>query len=100
MKRRAWLLTPIVAAMLIAPASSQDKGGVDLTGPYDVVPNWMKPIEEGVTTYVVSVFAESADRIYVTATGATPGKQVGTINLKAPGAKLDHLMMVMDRNGR
>jgi len=98
MKRRTLML--LVVAMLTAPASSQEKGGVDLTGSYDVVPNWMKPIEDGVTTYVVGVFAASPDRILVTATGATPGKQVGTINLKAPGAKLDHLMMVMDRNGR
>lgn len=99
MNRKAWLLTPVVATMLIAPTFSGEKGGVDLTGPYDVVPNWMKPIEEGVTTFVVSVFAESPDRILVTSTGATPGKQVGTFNPKTPGAKLDHLMLVMDRNG-
>lgn len=100
MKHRAWLLTPLVVTMIVVAGSSQDKGGVDLTGPYDVVANWMKPIEEGVTTYVVGVFAESPDRILVTATGATPGQQVGTFNLKTPGAKLDHLMMVLDRNGR
>src|SRR4051812_17165431 len=100
MKHIAWLLTPIAAILLVTAASSQEKGGVDLTGPYEPVANWMKPIEEGYTTYVISVFAESADRIYATATGATPGKQVGTINLKAPGAKLDHLLVVLNRDGK
>lgn len=100
MTHRARLLTLLVAAMITVPAASQEKGDVDITGPYDVVPNWLKTIEEGVTTYVVGVFAESPDRILVTSTGATPGKQVGTFNPKAPGAKLDHLMMVLDRNGR
>ncbi|MGH2437685.1 MAG: 6-bladed beta-propeller, partial [bacterium] len=72
----------------------------DQTGPYDLVANWLKPIEPGTTTYVVSVFAESPDRILIVSTGATPGEQVGTFNAKAPGARLDHLMLVVDRNGR
>ena len=90
----------VVASMSTRSVSPQEKGGVDLTGPYDVVANWMKPVEDDVTTYVIGVFAASPDRMLVTATGATPGKQVGTINLKAPGAKLDHLMMVMNREGK
>ena len=73
---------------------------VDLTGPYDVVPNWMKTIDEGVTTHVIGVFAESPDRILATSTGATPGQIAVAFNPKVPGAKLDHLMMVLDRNGR
>jgi DNA-binding beta-propeller fold protein YncE len=98
--KRIWLTAPLAASLLVASPAVQEKGGVDLTGPYDVVANWMKPVEEGVTTYVIGVFAETPDRVLVTATGATPGKQVGVINLKAPGAKLDHLMMVMNRDGR
>jgi hypothetical protein len=100
MRRRVWLLSIVVLATTAVPLVSQEKGGVDLTGPYDAVANWMKPVEEGVTTYVIGVFAESPDRFLVTSTGATAGKQVGTFNPKAPGAKLDHLMMVLDGNGR
>ena len=46
------------------------------------------------------MFAESADRIYVTANGAAPGKQVGTLNLKTPGTKRDHLLLVLNRDGK
>ena len=35
----------------------------------------------------------------MTATGATPGKQVGTINLKAPGATRSP-MLVLNRDGK
>lgn len=97
---RGWILALLLAVGVTAPVAVQQKGGEDQTGPYDVVPNWLKPIEAGTTTYVVSVFAESPDRLLMVSTGATPGDQVGTFNLKAPGAKLDHLMLVVDRNGR
>jgi peptidylamidoglycolate lyase len=100
MKHRAGPLIVFAALTLAAPLVSQERGGVDLTGPYEVVPNWMKPIEEGATTYVVGVFADTPDRILVTSTGATPGKQVGTFEPKAPGAKLDHLLMALDANGK
>ena len=93
------VLTVGLIVAMAAPVMVQ-KGGQDLTGPYDLVPGWFKTVESGVTTYVVSVFAESPDRILMVSTGATAGDQVGTFNIKAPGAKLDHLMMVVDRNGR
>lgn len=111
MKRQANVLSLFLflAAVLAVPAASQETGGLDPASPYDVVANWMKPIEGGVTTYVVGVFAESPDRILVQSTGATPGDQHGTdqsgtlnptFNPKAPGSKLDHLMLVLDRSGK
>jgi len=100
MKRFRLLVMLIATLAMAAQDAVQEKGGADLTGPYEVVANWMKPVEQGVTTYVVGVFAESADRILVTSTGATPGQQAGTFNPKAPGAKLDHLMMLMSGNGQ
>lgn len=100
MKTRAGLLTLIVTAMMTASVTSQDKGGVDITGAYDVVANWLKPIEQGTTTYVLGVFAQSPDRILLVSTGATPGEHAGTFNPKAPGAKVDHLLTIVDRNGR
>ena len=100
MRKSTGVLTTLIAAMMALPVTSQEKGGADLTGPYDLVANWLKPIEAGTTTYVIGVFAESPDRILMVSTGATPGEQVGTFDPKARGAKLDHLMMIVDRNGK
>ena len=47
---------------------AREKGGEDVTGPYDVVEDWLKPLpwHQGWTFGLVAgVFAESADRIYV-----------------------------------
>jgi len=104
MTHKATVSSLLLAALLTVPTASQETGGLDPAAPYDVVVNWMKPIEPGVTTYVVGVFAESPNRILVQSTGATPGEQIGatyrTFNPKAPGSKLDHLMLVLDRNGK
>ena len=104
MKRGAASFSLFLAAILAVPAASQETGGLDSAAPYEVVANWMQPIEEGVTTYVVGVFADTPDRILVQSTGATPQDQGAavnpTFNPNAPGSKLDHLMLVLDRNGR
>lgn len=94
------LLSLVLVTATVAPVAVQQKGGQDQTGPYELVPNWFKTVEQGTTTYVISVFADTPDRILMVSTGATPGDQVGTFNRKMPGAKLDHLMMVVDRNGK
>ena len=102
-KRRIAYGIGIFLILLVASTASvavQQKGGEDLTGPYDVVRGWFKPVEPGVTTYVISVFADTPDRILVVSTGATPGDKVGTFNPKDEGAKLDHLMLVLNREGR
>ena len=55
-----------------------DKGGWDLTGPYDVVPDWPKPMSnlpghEGWTWGAAqSVFAESPDRVFLVQRGELP----------------------------
>jgi DNA-binding beta-propeller fold protein YncE len=88
------------AALQDRSAAPQDKGGEDHTGPYDLVKGWFKPIEPGTTTYVVSVFADTPDRLLMVATGATPGDRVGTFDPKVTGARLDHLMVVVDGSGK
>lgn len=50
-----------------------DKGGTEVTGPYDVDANWPQPITEGYTWgRTGGVWAESPDRIYVVQTGEIP----------------------------
>jgi peptidylamidoglycolate lyase len=55
------------------------KGGQDMFGPYEAVPNWPKPMSESLPghenwTYSVTmdVFAESPDRVLVASKGETP----------------------------
>ena len=55
-----------------AAEAGLEKGGQDVTGPYDVVEDWLQPVEDGWHHHVTGVFAQSPDRIFVTASGATP----------------------------
>lgn len=101
---------PLVALATILPVAALQKGGEDETGPYDVVENWMKPVQPGWIVYTVDVFAESPDRIFIGSTGTSPEpeRRPGArgaappqlFNLSLPGARLDHLLVVVDRNGR
>lgn len=112
-ERRSILKLALVAASagLAGPGLlAQVKGGQDETGPYEVVPNWMKPIEAGWIVYAVDVFAESSNRIFVGSTGSSPmpqpaaGRRGGgppqqLFNINLPGAKYDHFLVVLNRNG-
>src|SRR5262249_26610086 len=64
--------TAIVAVFVAASVGSvftQEKGGDDRTGPYDVVQGWPQPLEFATRGYIWGstggIFAESADRIFV-----------------------------------
>src|SRR5262245_32329532 len=58
-----------------------EKGGWDLTGPYEVVRDWPKPLsqlpghEEWTWGATEAVFAESADRVFVIQVGELPKLQ-------------------------
>ena len=43
MRRRVWIFTLGLAALVAASTAAQQKGGVDLHGSYDAVAGWMKP---------------------------------------------------------
>ena len=95
----------VSAAALFSAAQAQEKGGVNLTGPYDVVANWLQPLEPGLLLYPVAVFAESADRIFIASSGTTPSAPAGTVlygnfTLKTPGAKVDYQLIVVNRQGK
>ncbi|MBI4888627.1 MAG: hypothetical protein HY824_16135 [Acidobacteria bacterium] len=59
-------------------AVAGDKGGLDITGPYDVVANWPKPLsalpghENWTWGSVQGVFAESPNRVYMVQRGELP----------------------------
>lgn len=111
----AWLSVLILAAAAVLSAAAREKapsaaqkGGEDETGPYDVVENWFKPVQAGWIDYTVDVFAESPERIFVASTGTSPiepssGRGAAPLRLfsaSIPGARLDHFVAVIDREGR
>lgn len=104
MTRGRWLLPLLCAVLLVAPASSQEEGGIDRLGPYDLIDQWMDPPEPGYLLHPVAHFAESADRIYIASSGATLASSapptLGVFSLKIPGAKQDHHLVVVNRDGR
>ncbi len=78
------------------------KGGMDETGPYDVVENWFQPLSEGRSQCVLGVYAESADRIYLATEVEVPSSaQSGncTAERRKPGAQ-SHFLLVVDRSGK
>src|SRR5262245_48507448 len=58
-----------------------EKGGWDITGPYEVVPDWPKPLsqlpghEQWTWGATEAVFAESADRVFFIQMGELPRLQ-------------------------
>ena len=67
------------AANAGSPAVAGYKGGLDvLSGPYEVVPNWPKPLsqlpghENWTWGAVQGVFAESPDRVFMLERGELP----------------------------
>ena len=55
------------------------RGGQDIYGPYEVVPNWPKPMGESLPGHddwtwsvTMDVFAESADRVFLVQKGELP----------------------------
>jgi len=82
--------------------SAQDKGGIDETGPYVAVENWFQPLHEGRAQCVLGVYAESANRIYLTtevevASSAPSGPC--TAERDKPNTH-SHFILVVDGNGR
>ncbi|MCA0202663.1 MAG: hypothetical protein LCH56_17850, partial [Proteobacteria bacterium] len=53
------------ACVAALPAAAQEKGGLDETGPYDVVVGWFKPGIEGFDQRAVAVNAEDPNRVFV-----------------------------------
>ena len=73
-----------------------EKGGTDDTGPYAVVPNWYKPLQEGFVDRGSSVFAESPNRIFFTTDRRFAlGEQGAVTNQEAR-----HTIQVLDGSGK
>ncbi len=119
---RVLLSLSMLAALLLAlvlgmPSASvmkaQEKGGADITGPYDVVPNWPQPIHNDGWSFggIAAIWAESPDRVLVFMRGEAPAlKLTGTPNALAlidavraqsrEQKRMEHFFMVFDRTGK
>jgi hypothetical protein len=51
MTYRNWFATLLLVAATASPAAARQKGGEDEPGPYDVVENWLKPVQPGWIVY-------------------------------------------------
>jgi len=115
MTRRSWGM--VAAAILVvltgcAPPPAQEpdaqaleRGGEDITGPYDVVEDWLKPLpwhDAWTFGLVAGVFAESADRIFVLQGGELPDPRPSA---RVPGPRSNsdhrpgHFVLVLNRDG-
>ena len=115
MTRRSCCMVAVTLTVLLpgcAPEQSPDpepqaqaKGGEDITGPYDVVEDWLKPLpwhDEWTFGLVAGVFAESADRIFVLQGGELPDPRPRT-RIPGPRSNSDHrpghFVLVLNRDG-
>jgi sugar lactone lactonase YvrE len=119
-----------LAAIVLAPSAkvivgqaTQDKGGADVTGPYDYVPNWPDDsfFEKGWTWgSTPAIFAQSPDRVFVYMRGELPALKIqdaggrsielaraSHLNLIAAvmeqsrqKPRMQHMVMVFDKAGK
>ena len=96
---------------LAAAAATQEKGGQEEFGPYEVVPNWPQPLpgpENQAWTWgsTGGVYAESPNRIWIGMRGqlpmpdkAKPGESYGQHKLNANAARANvHLKVLYGRS--
>ena len=103
MKLRHLALTLALVALAVQPVrmqGGQEKGGEDETGPYEVVPDWPKPLPTHDAEWgyggVVGVFAETPDRVFVLTRGDLPSKPQGA----GPASpRRQSFVLVFNRNG-
>lgn len=107
----------LIAVQPAIGAQPAEKGGVDLTGPYEVASNWPKyPMfpghEQWVSAPITAVFAESADRVFFVQRGELPipanvkpgpgaifAMSGRTATSAVNEARREHYVLVADREG-
>ena len=109
-----WILSLVLAVGLTTSVAVQEKGGEDLTGPYDVVPNWLKPLpgHDGWINMTNGVFAETPNRIYIVTGGEQGVPRAPAPSFGQPALfpdmlwesqaryRPEHFLYVVDGNGQ
>ena len=107
MKWRSSIVVGSVCLAVAVYAAAQEKGGEDLTGPYNVVENWMKPLpwHKGWTFGLIAgVFGETPDRIFVLTGGELPDPRtsappIGRGQPSNANHRPGNFVLVLNRNG-
>ena len=107
MKAQTWVLVAAISLAGTVAAPGQEKGGEDLTGPYNVVEGWMKPLawHKGWTYgFISGVFAETPDRVFVLTGGELPDPRTtaGAVLAGQPSNanhRPGNFVLVLNRNG-
>ncbi len=116
MRLRNYVFMVLVAVLLAPIAFTQEKGGQEEFGPYQVVEDWPQPLpgpeNEGWTWGSTGgVFAETPNRIWISQRGqlplpedAKPGDSVGlhkgNANRLRPQTRWTNCVIVVDRDGK
>ena len=89
----------VAPVQLVSVQQTRAKGGEEETGPYDVVPNWPKPLPSHNAEWtfggVVGVFAETPDRVFV----LTRGDQPPNGDTRTAPPRRQNFLFVVNRNG-
>ncbi len=108
-----WLVGVLVLGVLTVPVASQEKGGEEETGPYQVMENWPQPLGHPgwIWGSQGGVFAESPDKIFILQRGELPVPEkapqgytggYGAFGQPATSGKprLENCILVVDGSGR
>ncbi len=92
----------VLSVIAAGPSDVVHRGGIDVTGPYDVVPNWLKPLHDGRIQCVSGVAAESPNRIYLTTEVEVPASDPpgGCTSERSKPNAHSHFILVVDGTGR
>jgi DNA-binding beta-propeller fold protein YncE len=107
-KYSIWIIAVLIGSALTGAVRAEGaKGGMDTFGPYQVVPNWLKPVRAGYRERGCSVFVDSPNRIFFLSDleyriprSAVDPRLVG-MNPPPPAPPPEHVprLMILDANG-
>lgn len=97
-------LISVCTSLWLAEAQGVDVN-LDTTGEYEWASGWLKPVAKDRVIHPVTVFGESEDRVFIGLNGTSPapGRDEHRVqwefDAKRPGARVDHQVFVVNRNG-
>ena len=106
-----WIMAAVLLATLTTGAAAQEKGGEDISGPYEVVENWPQPLHTDGWSWgsTAGIWAETPDRVFVLQRGELPvlGPDATGLTSSLPAraatggkARWEHLVMIFDGEGK